>query len=131
MGHKAVSGEDPAPATRLDAASAAKIAATLQALATPSRLMILTRLREAPCTVTDLAQSAGMEQSAVSHQLRLLRNLGLVTGTRSGKNIVYALYDNHVAALLDQAVHHIEHLRLGIADTPAAVLAQEPARSAG
>jgi DNA-binding transcriptional ArsR family regulator len=131
MGHKAVSGEDPAPATHLDAASAAKIAATLQALATPSRLMILTRLREAPCTVTDLAQSAGMEQSAVSHQLRLLRNLGLVTGTRSGKNIVYALYDNHVAALLDQAVHHIEHLRLGIADTPAAVLAQEPARSAG
>jgi DNA-binding transcriptional ArsR family regulator len=115
MGHE----EDPAPAARLDAASAAKIATTLQALATPSRLMILTRLREAPCTVTDLAESAGMEQSAVSHQLRLLRNLGLVTGTRSGKNIVYALYDNHVAALLDQAVYHIEHLRLGIADTPA------------
>jgi ArsR family transcriptional regulator, nickel/cobalt-responsive transcriptional repressor len=45
--------------------------------------------------------------------------MGLVTGTRSGKNIVYALYDNHVAALLDQAVHHIEHLRLGIADAPA------------
>jgi DNA-binding transcriptional ArsR family regulator len=42
-----------------------------------------------------------MEQSAVSHQLRLLRNLGLVTDTRSGKNIVYVLYDNHVAALLD------------------------------
>jgi len=116
-----------APAARLDAASAAKIATTLQALATPSRLMILTRLREAPCTVTDLASSAGMEQSAVSHQLRLLRNLGLVTGTRSGKNIVYALYDNHVAALLDQAVYHIEHLRLGIADAPAAVHAQEPA----
>jgi DNA-binding transcriptional ArsR family regulator len=120
-------GEDPVPATRLDAASAAKIATTLQALATPSRLMILTRLREAPCTVTDLAESSGMEQSAVSHQLRLLRNLGLVTGTRSGKNIVYALYDNHVAALLDQAVHHIEHLRLGIADAPAAALAQEQA----
>jgi hypothetical protein len=49
----------------------------------------------------------------------LLRNLGLVTGTRSGKNIVYALYDNHVAALLDQAVYHIEHRRLGIADIPA------------
>ncbi len=87
--------------------------------------MILTRLREAPCTVTDLGESTGMEQSAVSHQLRLLRNLGLVTGTRSGKNIVYALYDNHVAALLDQAVHHIEHLRLGIADAPAAALVQE------
>jgi DNA-binding transcriptional ArsR family regulator len=68
-----------------------------------------------------------MEQSAVSHQLRLLRHLGLVTGTRSGKNIVYALYDNHVAALLNQAVHHIEHLPLGIADTAAAALAQEQA----
>jgi ArsR family transcriptional regulator, nickel/cobalt-responsive transcriptional repressor len=119
MGHKATGEEQPAPAARLDAASAAKIATTLQALATPSRLMILTRLREAPCTVTDLAESAGMELSAVSHQLRLLRNLGLVTGTRSGKNIVYALYDNHVAALLDQAVYHIEHRRLGIADIPA------------
>jgi len=51
-----------------------------------------------------------------------------VTGTRSGKNIVYALYDNHVAALLDQAVYHIEHLRLGIADAPAARSQPEPAR---
>ena len=131
MGHEADMGEGPAPATGLDAASAAKIATTLQALATPSRLMILTRLREEPCTVTDLAASTEMEQSAVSHQLRLLRNLGLVTGTRSGKNIVYALYDNHVAALLDQAVHHIEHLRLGIADTPAAALAEEPVYTPG
>ena len=116
MGHKAANGEDPAPATRLDAASAAKIATTLQALATPSRLMILTRLREAPCTVTDLAESAGMEQSAVSHQLRLLRNLGLVTGTRQGRSVVYTLHDNHVAELLDQALHHVEHLRLGVTD---------------
>ena len=126
MGHE----ELPAPAARLDATSAGKIATTLQALATPSRLMILTRLREAPCTVTDLAESAGMELSAVSHQLRLLRNLGLVTGSRSGKNIVYALYDNHVAALLDQAVYHIEHLRLGIADIPAGADADADAADA-
>jgi DNA-binding transcriptional ArsR family regulator len=123
MGHE----ERLAPAARLDAAAAGKIAATLQALATPSRLMILTRLREEPCTVTGLASSVGMEPSAVSHQLRLLRNLGLVTGTRAGKNIVYALYDHHVAALLDQAVYHIEHLRLGIADAPASALAQDQA----
>jgi DNA-binding transcriptional ArsR family regulator len=57
-----------------------------------------------------------MEQSAVSHQLRLLRTLGLVTGRRDGRRIVYSLYDDHVAQLLDQAVHHIEHLRLGIRD---------------
>jgi ArsR family transcriptional regulator, nickel/cobalt-responsive transcriptional repressor len=119
MGHAAYEEEHSAPAARLDAASAAKVATTLQALATPSRLLILTRLREAPCAVTDLAEAVGMEQSAVSHQLRLLRNLGLVTGTRNGKSVVYTLYDNHVAMLLDQAVYHIEHLRLGIADAPA------------
>lgn len=117
MGHARGNDErGDAPAARLDAASAAKVATTLQALATTSRLLILTRLREAPCPVTELAQAIGMEQSAVSHQLRLLRNLDLVTGTRSGKNIVYSLYDDHVAMLLDQAVYHIEHLRLGISD---------------
>jgi len=117
MGHGA--DNERTPATRLDAESAAAVATTLQALATPSRLLILTRLRESPCAVTDLAEAIGMEQSAVSHQLRLLRNLGLVTGTRNGKNIVYSLYDNHVAMLLDEAVYHIEHLRLGVRDVPA------------
>jgi DNA-binding transcriptional ArsR family regulator len=70
--------------------------------------------------VGELATEVGMEQSAVSHQLRLLRNLGLVTGTRAGRSIVYNLYDNHVAQLLDQAVYHIEHLRLGVRDEPSA-----------
>ncbi|MEV7194799.1 metalloregulator ArsR/SmtB family transcription factor [Streptomyces sp. NPDC093510] len=104
------------PATHLDADSAATIAATLQALATPSRLMILTKLRQGPCGVGALAEAVGMEQSAVSHQLRLLRALGLVTGAREGRRIVYSLYDNHVAQLLDEAVYHIEHLRLGARD---------------
>lgn len=114
MGH-GVSGRETPPAV-LTAETAAAVAATLQALATPSRLLILVRLRQAPCPVTELAEAVGMEQSAVSHQLRLLRNLGLVTGTRSGKSIVYSLHDNHVAMLLDEAVYHSEHLRLGIRD---------------
>ncbi|HEY4017803.1 MAG TPA: metalloregulator ArsR/SmtB family transcription factor [Pseudonocardiaceae bacterium] len=118
MGH-GVDGRDTPPAS-LDAASAATVATTLQALATPSRLLMLTRLRRGPCTVGELATAVGMEQSAVSHQLRLLRNLGLVTGTRAGRSIVYNLYDNHVAQLLDQAVYHIEHLRLGVNDAPSA-----------
>ncbi|BCO36206.1 transcriptional regulator [Mycobacterium heckeshornense] len=100
-----------------DPAAAGKVAETLQALASPSRLRILTRLRQSPCSVTELSAAVGMEQPAVSHQLRLLRNLGLVAGDRSGRNIVYRLYDNHVAALLDEAVYHIEHLRLGVSDT--------------
>ncbi|MFJ8314123.1 MULTISPECIES: ArsR/SmtB family transcription factor [unclassified Streptomyces] len=102
-----------APATHLDAATASVVAATLQALATPSRLLILSRLRRSPHPVTELATAIGMEQSAVSHQLRLLRALGLVVGHRDGRRIVYSLYDTHVAQLLDEAVHHIEHLRLG------------------
>ncbi|WP_424863745.1 ArsR/SmtB family transcription factor [Streptomyces sp. MMS24-I29] len=97
----------------------ADVAATLQALATPSRLHILARLQEGPCSVSDLADAVGMEASACSHQLRLLRNLGLVAGERHGRSIVYALYDNHVAELLDQALYHVEHLRLGVRDTPA------------
>ena len=117
MGH-GVEGRDT-PVAALDADGAATVAETLQALATPSRLMMLVRLRQGPCSVNDLAEEIGMHQSAVSHQLRLLRALGMVTGTRIGRSIVYRLYDNHVAELLDAAVYHIEHLRLGVRDTTA------------
>jgi ArsR family transcriptional regulator, nickel/cobalt-responsive transcriptional repressor len=117
MGHGAVPAKIAVPRTHLDAAGAAKVATTLQALATPSRLLILARLREGPLPATELAAAVGMEQSACSHQLRLLRNLGLITGTRQGRSVVYALYDHHVAELLDQALYHVEHLRLGITDT--------------
>jgi len=85
----------------------------MQALATASRVRILGRLRESPCAVGELAAAVGMEQSAVSHQLRLLRHLGLVIGERRGRQVFYALHDSHVADLLDQAVYHIEHVRLG------------------
>ncbi len=116
MGHKTQQPQTEVPQAELDAASAASVAQTMQALAAPSRLLILSRLRREPCTVTRLAADIGMEQSAVSHQLRLLRHLGLVAGTRNGKSTVYALYDNHVARLLDEAVYHSEHLRLGLHD---------------
>ena len=99
------------PPARLDAGNAAKVAATMQALATPSRLLILARLREGPCPASELAAAVGLEQSACSHQLRLLRNLDLVVGERQGRSVVYDLYDHHVAELLDQAVYHVNHLR--------------------
>ena len=60
-----------------------------------------------------------MEQSAVSHQLRLLRDIGLVVGERRGRRVVYSLYDVHVAELIDQAVGHIEHVKLDAHETPA------------
>ena len=110
--------EGPIPRAVLDAGSAAAVAETMQALAAPSRLLMLARLRQGPCAVTTLAADVGMGQSAVSHQLRLLRHLGLVTATRQGKTTIYALYDEHVAMLLDEAVYHSEHLRLGSRDEP-------------
>lgn len=107
-------GYDARPsAGPLDPETAATVAETLQALTSPNRLLILTQLRQGPRAVTDLAEAVGMEQPAVSHQLRLLRTLGLVTGERNGRHVVYRLHDAHVAALLDEAIYHIEHLRLG------------------
>ena len=119
MGH-GVEGRDTPPA-RLDAESAAAVAETLQALTAPSRLLILSRLRQSPSTVTELTEAVGMEQSAVSHQLRLLRTMGMVVKHRTGRNITYSLYDNHVVSLLDEAVYHAEHLRLAAADPTADV----------
>lgn len=100
----------------LDAESARQVATTLQALAAPSRLQLLSILTEGPRTVGELVEQVGMEQPAVSHQLRLLRNLGLVVGERRGRHIEYSLYDHHVAALIEQAIFHAEHLRMGHAD---------------
>ena len=101
----------------IDAATAAQVAEAMQALATPSRVRILGRLRDGACSVNELARSVAMEPSAVSHQLRVLRHLGLVVGERKGQQVVYALYDSHVADLLDQAVFHVEHVRLGYSQT--------------
>jgi len=115
MGHVAGRGEAAQVEERglLEPAQAKSVAATLQALATPSRLLILDRLRQGSASVGELADAVGMEQPAVSQQLRVLRNLGLVTGERAGRTIVYDLYDDHVAELIDQAIYHAEHLVIG------------------
>jgi DNA-binding transcriptional ArsR family regulator len=105
-----------AKATAVDAATAREVAQTMQALSTPSRVRILARLRESPCSVNELAAAVAMEQSAVSHQLRILRHLGLVVGERHGRRIVYALHDSHVGVLLEEAIYHVEHVRLGATD---------------
>jgi DNA-binding transcriptional ArsR family regulator len=113
MGHGV---QRKARAGTVDAVTAREVAQMMQALATPSRVRILGRLRNSACSVGELALAVEMEQSAVSHQLRILRHLGLVVGERRGRSVVYALHDSHVADLLDQAVFHIEHLRLGYAE---------------
>ena len=99
--------------------TARSVAETMQALATPSRVRILSRLGAGPpCPVGELAREVGMEQSAVSQQLRVLRHLGLVVGERDGRQVIYALHDDHVRALLTEALSHAEHLRLGLAARP-------------
>jgi DNA-binding transcriptional ArsR family regulator len=105
---------DTATAGRLSAEQAGLVAQAMSALAAPSRVRILAALRERPCSVSELVEAVAMEQSAVSHQLRLLRDIELIVGEREGRRIVYSLYDDHVASLIDQAVGHVEHLRLGL-----------------
>ena len=104
----------------LSSQTARSVAETMQALATPSRVRILSRLAAGSCSVGELAREVDMEQSAVSQQLRVLRHLGLVIGERNGRQIIYALHDDHVRGLLSEAVSHTEHLRLGLAASPAA-----------
>lgn len=102
----------------LSAATARSVARMMQALAAPSRVLILSRLAAEACSVGELARDVQMEQSAVSQQLRMLRHLGLVVGEREGRQVIYALHDDHIRSLLAEAVSHAEHLRLGLA-TPA------------
>jgi DNA-binding transcriptional ArsR family regulator len=96
----------------LDPEAARSVAGILQALATPSRLRILARLQDGPHSVGELTEAMGMEQSAVSHQLRHLRDLGFVVAERQGRHMFYQLFDDHVGELIDQALSHAEHLRL-------------------
>ena len=103
----------------LDGDTARVVADTMQALSTPSRVRILSRLGAGPCSVGELTRDIQMEQSAVSQQLRVLRHLGLVVGERQGRSVIYALHDDHVGVLLAEAVSHTEHLRLGLAARPA------------
>jgi DNA-binding transcriptional ArsR family regulator len=102
-------------ADRLDAEFSRSVADTMQALATPSRVRILGRLRSGPSSVNALAEAVEMAPSAVSHQLRLLRHLGFVVGRREGRHVVYDLHDDHVAHLLEEAISHVEHVQFGLA----------------
>ena len=110
MSHRVAGKTRP---TTIDAQTARVVAERMQVLSSASRVQILGRLKEGSCSVGELADAVGMEASAVSHQLRQLRHLGLVIGERRGKHVIYGLHDPHVAELLDQAVFHVEHLRLG------------------
>lgn len=73
-----------------------------------TRIRILFVLFEAEVCVCDLAQALNMTQSAVSHQLRILKQNKLVKSRREGKSIFYSLADSHVRTIIDQGREHIE-----------------------
>ena len=95
----------------LDDRSAAALAETFKVLGDPTRVRILDALARAEVPVCDLADVLGLTQSAVSHQLRLLRSMRLVRSRREGRHIFYAVDDDHIARLFKQGLEHVQERR--------------------
>ena len=93
----------------LEDVTAVRLAVTFKALSDPNRVRIVSLLAEAELCVCDLAATLGMSQSAVSHQLRTLRDLHLVRWRREGRQIFYALDDDHVTDLFQRGLEHVTH----------------------
>jgi ArsR family transcriptional regulator len=93
----------------VDHATATRLADTFRALSDPTRIRIVSALSSSELCVCELAAALGMSQSAVSHQLRTLRDLRLVRRRRQGRQIFYALDDDHVADLFQRGLEHIAH----------------------
>lgn len=75
-----------------------------------TRLKILLALSETEMNVSAITEYLEMEQSAVSHQLKLLRENHLVKSRKEGKTVVYSLDDNHVKSILSQTIDHMSHI---------------------
>ena len=88
---------------------AQRVAETFKVLGDPTRVKILQVLSKRELCVCDISAVIGMGQSAVSHQLRALRNARLVKYRREGKMVWYSLDDEHIAGLLTQGIEHVEH----------------------
>ncbi|MCS7059461.1 MAG: metalloregulator ArsR/SmtB family transcription factor [Meiothermus sp.] len=78
----------------------------LKAIADPTRMRILSALQLGELCVSEISKVVGMSESAVSHQLRVLRNTRLVAGRREGRSVHYRLADAHVRAILQAALEH-------------------------
>ncbi len=78
-------------------------------LSEPTRIQILVLLSEEETNVGDIATQLRMEQSAVSHQLKLLKLNHLVKSRKAGKTVYYSLDDHHVLDILSQTIQHVSH----------------------
>jgi len=85
------------------------LAETFKILGDPTRIKILHALTNTEMCVCDIAATINMGQSAISHQLRILRNARLVKYRKEGKSAWYSLDDDHVLLLIKQGLEHINH----------------------
>lgn len=90
---------------------AQQMAEFFNALADPSRLRLMSALANRELCVCDLAAAVKVSESAVSHQLRILRSQRLVKYRREGRNIYYSLADNHVISLYQEVSEHLKEAK--------------------
>ncbi|ACV62598.1 transcriptional regulator, ArsR family [Desulfofarcimen acetoxidans DSM 771] len=86
-----------------------KLSAIYKALGDPTRFKILFCLKQEEMCVCDISAILDMSQSAISHQLRVLRNLRIVKYRKEGKMVFYSLDDKHIFRILDEGINHIRH----------------------
>lgn len=92
----------------LSTAKAQRMAEFFSALSDPHRLKLLSALAQQELCVCDLAAAVKMGESAVSHQLRVLRSQHLVTYRRQGRNVYYGLADEHIMSLYREVAEHLD-----------------------
>lgn len=83
------------------------IAELFKAFGDPTRVAILSLLVDGELCVTDITQAVSVSQSAISHQLRILKQMHLIKARRDGKNIHYSLADDHVLTILKMGLEHV------------------------
>lgn len=90
-----------------DKATLEQIAELFKAFGDPTRVHILSLLQQQERCVSDIADAVAISQSAISHQLRILKQMHLIKFRRDGKNIWYSLADDHVRTILEMGLEHI------------------------
>jgi len=93
----------------IDDSTAERLADTFKALSDPTRVRIISALLHDELCVYELADAVGASQSAVSHQLRVLREMRLVRFRKEGRHVYYTLDDNHIDGLFRQGLEHVSH----------------------
>jgi len=99
----------PQPNSILDEHTAAHVAELFRSFSDTSRVRILSILTIHELNVNVLAQMVGVSESAVSHHLRGLRQMGIVQARREGKEVFYRVDDEHIIALFQQGVKHVKN----------------------